>query len=411
MENKSLNIAIVDDNRRDSEKLGRAVNKYLFENYTKTFQLETFNDGEEILKTFESEKFQIIFMDIIMNNLTGIDTAKKIRELDNKVLIIFTTTSKEFVFDAFPLHSFDYILKPYEPERLAYILSEAIKILESHETYINIRVSNNSAGDMRGTKFTFTYGNCAINFLPFEDLRKYILEDSSIEPVKNNNTIKSAYTEQPDGMPRRNGEFVEEYKKVRGNPVINNRLSTDLGSLVDDSGNKVLNEGGDGNFRRWFDRSDLGNVNNNDYRDYIRHDSSVAVDDHYKTTVVNNFALGSVAQKNKELTAMDDALRRIVTGISASTGIPTNGVADALNVGFLKSVFNEQDLAAPIAKDLGNVTNSKVVSVDTMEYIGKVVGQEEPQPNTITDLGSVDNESYDTGRTPRLGNVNKKGGN
>lgn len=272
-------------------------------------------------------------------------------------------------------------------------------------------VSNNSAGDMRGTKFTFTYGNCAINFLPFEDLRKYILEDSPIEPVKNNNTIKSAYTEQPNGMPRRNGEFVEEYKKVRGNPVINNRLSTNLGSLVDDSGNKVLNEGGDGNFRRWFDRSDLGNVNNNDYRDYIRHDSYVAVDDHYKTTVVNNFALGSVAKKNKELTAMDDALRRIVTGISASTGIPTNGVADALNVGFLKSVFNEQDLAAPIAKDLGNVTNSKVVSVDTMEYIGKVVGQEEPQPNTVTDLGSVDNESYDTGRTPRLGNVNKKGGN
>ena len=144
MENKSLNIAIVDDNRRDSEKLGRAVNKYLFENYTKTFQLETFNDGEEILKTFESEKFQIIFMDIIMNNLTGIDTAKKIRELDNKVLIIFTTTSKEFVFDAFPLHSFDYILKPYEPERLAYILSEAIKILESHEPYINIRVSRSN---------------------------------------------------------------------------------------------------------------------------------------------------------------------------------------------------------------------------------------------------------------------------
>lgn len=272
-------------------------------------------------------------------------------------------------------------------------------------------VSNNSAGDMRGTKFTFTYGNCAINFLPFEDLRKYILEDSSIKPVKNNNTIKSAYTEQPDGTPRRNGEFVEEYKKVKGNPVINNRLSTNLGSLVDDSCNKVLNAEGDGNFRRWFDRSDLGNINNNDYRDYIRHDSYVAVDDHYKTTVVNNFALGSVAQKNKELTAMDDALRRIVTGISASTGIPTNGVADALNVGFLKSVFNEQDLAAPIAKDLGNVTNSKVVSVDTMEYIGKVVGQEEPQPNTVTDLGSVDNESYDTGRTPRLGNVNKKGGN
>ena len=144
MENKTLNIAIVDDNRIDSEKLQRGINKWLFENYTKPFKIESFNDGEGILKTFESEKFQIIFMDIIMNNLTGIETAIKIRELDSKVLIVFTTTSKEFVFDAFPLHSFDYILKPYAPERLVYILSEAIKILQANEPYINVRVSRSN---------------------------------------------------------------------------------------------------------------------------------------------------------------------------------------------------------------------------------------------------------------------------
>ena len=145
MENQnSLNIAVVDDSRLDSEKLQRGINKWLCENHNSNFQIESFKDGEEILKIFEPDKFQIIFMDIIMNMINGIETAKKLRELDSKVLIIFATTSKEFAFEAFPLHPFDYILKPFAPERLDYVLSEAIRILETPEPFINVKISRSS---------------------------------------------------------------------------------------------------------------------------------------------------------------------------------------------------------------------------------------------------------------------------
>jgi len=136
-----LNIAVVDDNSRDSEKLQRGINKWLVENNHKDFQLESFNNGEEILKIFEPGKFQIIFMDIIMNFINGIETAEKLREIDKKVLIVFSTTSKEFAFEAFPLHPFDYILKPFDPDRLDYVLREAVKILETPEPFINIKIS------------------------------------------------------------------------------------------------------------------------------------------------------------------------------------------------------------------------------------------------------------------------------
>ena len=145
----------------------------------------------------------------------------------------------------------------------------------------------------------------------------------------------------------------------------------------------------DGNFRRWFDNSPVGNVNNNDYRDYIRRDSSVAVDDYYKSEMVNDFALNSLVDKNKQLTEMDDALRRIVVGISASTGIPVKGVADSLNIGFINPILNRQDLDTPIAKDLGNVNNSKIVDSKTTEYIGKFTETEEKNPEIVTDLGNV----------------------
>jgi len=138
---KELNIAVVDDNLSDSEKLRFNVRRWLLENYNNDFHIKSFKNGEEILKIFEPEKFQIVFMDIIMNLINGIETAEKLREIDSKVLIVFTTTSKEFAFEAFPLHPFDYILKPYDPDRINYVLSEAVKILETPEPYVNVKVS------------------------------------------------------------------------------------------------------------------------------------------------------------------------------------------------------------------------------------------------------------------------------
>ena len=209
-------------------------------------------------------------------------------------------------------------------------------------------VTNLPNGDMRNTNFTFTYGNCVINFLPFEDLRRYVLGLRDVNGIR---------------------------------PESSSTTSTSSGSDLS------------GNFRRWYDRSVLGNVNNNDYRDYIRKDSSVAVDDHYKTTIVNNFAMNSLVNKNKELTEMDDALRRIVVGISASTGIPTSQVTDVLNIGFIDPILNGSDKAAAVVKELGNTTNSKIINTDTTEYIGVIEGETNNSQDTVGDLGNVEGET------------------
>ena len=135
-----MNIAVVDDNNLDREKLARAVEKWFVENNKeKNFRIETFKSGGEILEN-SPEKFQIIFMDIIMNTINGIETAAKIRGLNNKVLIIFATTSKEFAFEAFPLHPFDYVLKPFDPDRINYVLREAVNFLETPEPFINVKI-------------------------------------------------------------------------------------------------------------------------------------------------------------------------------------------------------------------------------------------------------------------------------
>ena len=249
-------------------------------------------------------------------------------------------------------------------------------------------VTNLPNNDMRSTKFTFKYGNCVINFLPFEDLKKYVLgkrEDSEVIPKKD-----------PDKKYNSKNDFKEDYLKLNDTPVINGQKVNlaNENRLYDGRYTSDRSRGEDlaGNFRRWYDKSELGNVNNNDYRDYIRNDSYVAVDDHYKTTIVNDFALGSLGQKNKELTAMDDALRKIVIGISASTGIPVKGVTDALNIQFIDPIINDKDMEKLLLKEIGNVNNSRVVNEKTMEYLGEVVTDKEKEQKVVTDLGNVEEE-------------------
>ena len=98
---------------------------------------------------------------------------------------------------------------------------------------------------------------------------------------------------------------------------------------------------------------------------------------------------GSLWNKNKEITRLDDALRRMVMGISASTGIPVKGVTDALDIGFIDPIINKNSEGIPVITNLGNVSNSKVISTKNSEFIGEVIGNEHPTPKTVTDLGNI----------------------
>lgn len=137
----NLNIAVVDDRRIDSEKLTQNIHRWFTENHNTPRAITCFSDGEALLKVWEPDKFQIVFMDIIMNSVNGIQTAERLRASDSKALIIFTTTSRDYAFDAFPLHPFDYIIKPCAPEKLAHVLSEAVRVLDTPEPALNVRVS------------------------------------------------------------------------------------------------------------------------------------------------------------------------------------------------------------------------------------------------------------------------------
>jgi DNA-binding LytR/AlgR family response regulator len=81
-----------------------------------SYTLDSFSSGEGLLEVFEKEKYDLIFLDVYMGDLTGVQTAERIRDIDTQVVIVFTTTSDDFTREGYRLNAYKYLLKPVVEE-------------------------------------------------------------------------------------------------------------------------------------------------------------------------------------------------------------------------------------------------------------------------------------------------------
>lgn len=129
-----LRIAICEDNNDDMSLLAEAIEK----SDILTNQ-EFFVSGEELLEDFVPGKYDLIFLDIYMEGLTGIETAKKIREEDKTVMLVFITTSLSHALESYRLKALFYIEKPIKDEDIKETLSLAAEKKKS-ASYISLHI-------------------------------------------------------------------------------------------------------------------------------------------------------------------------------------------------------------------------------------------------------------------------------
>jgi len=102
--------------------------------------------GLEALNLAEALRPDILFLDIQMPDMTGMQTAVAIENFDFKARVVFVTGYSEFAIEAFEREAFDYLIKPVAPERLARTIDRAIK----HVTAENLlTTSQESIEEMR----------------------------------------------------------------------------------------------------------------------------------------------------------------------------------------------------------------------------------------------------------------------
>ncbi len=118
-----LQIGICDDRMEDIEILTEALYKY-----DNSFTVFKYSDGEALLYDWSQNEilFDILFLDIYMPGLNGIETAGKIRASLKDVIIIFVSSSDEHYPEAYDVFAFNYIMKPVNSEKLYRVLEQAL---------------------------------------------------------------------------------------------------------------------------------------------------------------------------------------------------------------------------------------------------------------------------------------------
>ncbi|RHV69871.1 DNA-binding response regulator [Clostridium sp. OM02-18AC] len=120
-----MHYAIVEDRTEDQEYLLGLIR----EEHRKLgipADFSCYPNGEVFLKEFIPGTFQAVFLDIMLekNGLNGMETARRLRCLSKRIPIIFTTSELEFALEGYEVHPLDYLLKPVEPDKLAWCLQE-----------------------------------------------------------------------------------------------------------------------------------------------------------------------------------------------------------------------------------------------------------------------------------------------
>lgn len=106
-----MKIAVCDDVSADRQIISEYLLRYSQENLL-DIQIAEFDGGEELLLAFSASPFKIIFIDIYLDGISGVETAYKIREVDKGCSIIFTTSSVDYRADGFEVGAIHYLVKP-----------------------------------------------------------------------------------------------------------------------------------------------------------------------------------------------------------------------------------------------------------------------------------------------------------
>lgn len=122
-----MRIMLLDDEKAIVDEL-----KYILDKYKSCQVVGAFNDSDDFIRNIADLQPDAVFIDIDLGKVTGFDIAEKLlncNELNKRPLIVFATAYDEYAIKAFEYEAIDYILKPFDEERIKASLNRIERIL------------------------------------------------------------------------------------------------------------------------------------------------------------------------------------------------------------------------------------------------------------------------------------------
>ncbi|AUN14981.1 transcriptional regulator [[Clostridium] sordellii] len=143
-----MKIAICDDEKLYRIKVKKNIYK-TFKNLKIDGKIFEYESGENLLEDIEKKQFDLIILDIVMNDMDGINTAKEIREIDKKVCIVFFTNYNQYAIQGYGLNVYRYLIKNLDEEKISEVISNIYEekkfktiVLKSQKEVISFDLSS-----------------------------------------------------------------------------------------------------------------------------------------------------------------------------------------------------------------------------------------------------------------------------
>ncbi len=121
-----MRIAICDEKKADRQNIAEALHD-IEKSENRSFSVNEFDDGNELLQSHAHLPYDLLFLDILMPKISGMEIAEQLRKTDTHTPIIFVSASDEFGVQSYRVLAFDYLLKPVGREQLRRSMQRLLK--------------------------------------------------------------------------------------------------------------------------------------------------------------------------------------------------------------------------------------------------------------------------------------------
>lgn len=216
-----MKVYVCDDSESDLMRLRRYLKKYAGEENLE-MEVEEFLSAEEMFRAHDGakEKPALLFLDIYMDRIDGIEAARKLRDSGVRTSIFFTTSSMEHAMEAFWVHADGYLHKPFNYEDFCHAMGKIDSQLRAEGKTIEVRSERMSLKfrirdicfaetENHGVGIHSMDGVCRAN-VTMEGLKKMLAEEKSFVTCGRSYLINLSYVDTIDNevIHMKNGETI-----------------------------------------------------------------------------------------------------------------------------------------------------------------------------------------------------------
>lgn len=134
-----LKIGILEDEPKQMQRITDFLEQFRQEHPPFSYTVDWYERGAHLLERYQRD-CDLLFLDIQLPDMLGIEAAHRIREMDQNVMIIFVTNLTQYAIEGYSVRAFDYVLKPVSYAAFSAKLERALRILSHREQQVSIDI-------------------------------------------------------------------------------------------------------------------------------------------------------------------------------------------------------------------------------------------------------------------------------